>query len=229
MRILICTGLGFLLALPHLLPGGGPTAVAGGGGETDRGQVCATGCAVDSGEIGGLTAAEIEGLFEELGEGSLDGENLALETLLFHGAQIGEALDELDGVLDAESETFLRRELARQHARLDVRFVDENGSERLRLGARRIPLGEKQHLFPSRAQALTPPEISGTVRRVGLDHLWVRLLIVGDHLVAGPWFTVQESGTYWEDFDVIWISNGEDHDRVRVEMRVGLAELVETR
>ena len=42
--------------------------------------------------------------------------------------------------------------------------------------------------------------------------------------MAGPWFTVRESGPDWEEVDVIWISNGEDHDRVRVEMRVELVE-----
>ena len=42
--------------------------------------------------------------------------------------------------------------------------------------------------------------------------------------MAGPWFTVQESGEEWKQVDSIWISNGERHARVRVEMRVQLQE-----
>ena len=53
--------------------------------------------------------------------------------------------------------------------------MDERGVERLRLGNRRVPLGVKKHLLPADPGDLPPPEISGTVRRVGLHHLWTRL------------------------------------------------------
>ncbi len=42
--------------------------------------------------------------------------------------------------------------------------------------------------------------------------------------MAGPWFTVQESGEGWKHVDSIWISNGVDHEKVRVEIRVQLEE-----
>ena len=182
MRILIGTGLGLLLALwPLAKRFPGDEAAGGTETEHDPERICATGCAVGSGELEGPTRAELETLLDGLRDSPLDADNLALATLLFHGARVGRMLDGLDGLdglcdrLDPPTEAFLRRELERRHARLDVRFLNADGSERLRLGARRIPLDEKQHLFPSHAEALTPPEISGTVRRVGLDHLWVRL------------------------------------------------------
>jgi hypothetical protein len=42
--------------------------------------------------------------------------------------------------------------------------------------------------------------------------------------VAGPWFTVQEDGGDWQLVETTRISNGERHERVRVELRVRLVE-----
>ena len=69
----------------------------------------------------------------------------------------------------------LERELDRRHALLSVRLVDAAGKERLRLGPTRVPLGEKQHRLAEDTTDLQAPEVSGTVRRVGLHHLWTRL------------------------------------------------------
>jgi len=40
--------------------------------------------------------------------------------------------------------------------------------------------------------------------------------------VAGPWFTVQESGEDWKEISKIWISNGHDDCKGRIEMRIRL-------
>ena len=42
--------------------------------------------------------------------------------------------------------------------------------------------------------------------------------------MAGPWFTVQESGEAWRHVDSIWISNGKGHEKVTVEVRVQLED-----
>ena len=42
--------------------------------------------------------------------------------------------------------------------------------------------------------------------------------------MAGPWFTVRESGDDWQTLDTIWISNGNTNDRARVEIRLELEE-----
>ena len=42
--------------------------------------------------------------------------------------------------------------------------------------------------------------------------------------MAGPWFTVQRSGEDWQVLDRIWISNGGETAKARVELRVQLEE-----
>ena len=69
----------------------------------------------------------------------------------------------------------MNAELARTHAFLSVRLVAEDGTERVRLDRARILIGEKQHFFPETAAGLQAPEISGTLQRVGVSHLWARL------------------------------------------------------
>jgi len=184
MRILLGTSAGLLLCTPLFFLGG-----RGGGGaiETpphhshdpghDSGgtEVCATGCAALPALDRDLSADEFERLLAAYAVQPMSGESAALEALLFHGAAAGALLDTLGGELDAEREAFLRRELTRTHARLDVRITDETGVVRLHLGDTLIPLGEKQHLHPHDTNNLQTPEVSGTVHRVGLKHLWARL------------------------------------------------------
>ena len=43
--------------------------------------------------------------------------------------------------------------------------------------------------------------------------------------MAGPWFTVVEDGSEeWTHVENLWISNGEAHEKARVEIRVALEE-----
>lgn len=41
-------------------------------------------------------------------------------------------------------------------------------------------------------------------------------------MAAGPWFTVQESGGDWNELSSIWISNGQEDGKGRIEVRVRL-------
>ena len=41
-------------------------------------------------------------------------------------------------------------------------------------------------------------------------------------MAAGPWFTVQESGGDWNELSSIWISNGQEDCKGRIEVRVRL-------
>lgn len=143
-------------------------------------DVCATGCAAvrDSGEA--PTSGELAALFERAHAGPWSGANLALETLLFHGAETRAWLGDRDTYAHSLAEQRfgerLDAELARQHAQLEVRFRTETGRTVLQLEPTRVPLGVKQHLWTADVDGdLQVPEISGTVRRVGLDHLWTRL------------------------------------------------------
>ena len=42
--------------------------------------------------------------------------------------------------------------------------------------------------------------------------------------MAGPWFTVLESGTEWHPIDTLLISDGGAHERARLEIRIELEE-----
>ena len=46
----------------------------------------------------------------------------------------------------------------------------------------------------------------------------------GRHCVAGPWFTVHEIGGDWKTLEEIWISNGNETCKARVQVRVNLEE-----
>ncbi len=100
---------------------------------------------------------------------------MELETLLFHAPQVVPYLrEEGCGALNSDHADFLKRELSRTHARIQLRVIDANGKERMTFD-RKVPIGEKQHLHPKEAEGFAPPEISFTVQRVGLRHLWTRL------------------------------------------------------
>ena len=138
-------------------------------------EVCATGCAAEPDPGKDVEAKEIERWLRTFAE---TGSEEALEHLLFYGNATRARLASDSGaplLLSAGRELELRRELSRTHVFLDVRMIDERGIERLRLGAARIPIGEKQHLHAAETDRLTPPEVSGTVQRVGREHLWARL------------------------------------------------------
>jgi hypothetical protein len=42
--------------------------------------------------------------------------------------------------------------------------------------------------------------------------------------VAGPWFTVQESGEAWKTLSSLWISNGQEDIKGRIDVRVRLTK-----
>jgi hypothetical protein len=69
----------------------------------------------------------------------------------------------------------LDRELSRRN--LSAKFMLRSGEKTwLRMG-KRVLLGRHAHLFvePAEIAGIQPPEVSMTVQRVGLNHLWARL------------------------------------------------------
>jgi hypothetical protein len=44
-------------------------------------------------------------------------------------------------------------------------------------------------------------------------------------LVAGPWFTILENGEDWKEISKIWISNGQDDCKGRIEVRIRLTAI----
>jgi len=157
---------------------GAPDAPAATRPHADPGEVCATGCSAAPNGGSELTRERYRELIVICAdpEASEEAATSALEELLFHGEQTQAWVTELGvGALDADSTRRLAAELARNRVRFDVRLLAEDGAELLRLGERSIPIGHKQHIWPRRALGFEPPEVSGTIQRVGVNHLWARL------------------------------------------------------
>ena len=143
----------------------------------DAELVCATGCnAAPEPDDGHLTLARYRELLATWSSVDDAARAAARDELFFHGERVLE-LAKTHGTfeLTPEERDALLVEAGRLHARLSVRFTNAADETRLLLDDVRVPLGEKQHLFPEFTRDLEPPEVSGTVRRVGAEHLWVRL------------------------------------------------------
>lgn len=138
-------------------------------------QVCASGCAASRHPTEKLTRARFDELMFATSRNPLDGDNRAFETLLYYGRQTRQFISQHGYVhLDTEQSKRLRRELLKTHAIVSIRVVDEAEEVRSWIHDVRVPL-DRRHVFDMETKQLQPLVTSGTVKRVGLDHLWTRL------------------------------------------------------
>ncbi len=138
-------------------------------------QVCASGCAASNHATPELKQTEFRRLLAQYEQGPLDETNAALEELLFYGRQSTALLRRSSpSIPNGQHDEFLRRELKKTHAFLSFRIVDEQGIVRVEMKRTRIPL-DRRHVFDMKTKGLPPLVTSGTVKRVGLYHLWTRL------------------------------------------------------
>ena len=148
-----------------------PAAAPHGHGENQ----CASGCAASRHPTGRLTAAAFRQLLTAYQQTAPTGDNEALEKLLFYGRQ---SQLHWQGVktssVDPLWRTILDAELNKTHVRISLRILDEAGRVRSRTNGVRVPL-DRRHVFEMENEDLQPLVTSGTVKRVGLDHLWTRL------------------------------------------------------
>jgi hypothetical protein len=122
-----------------------------------------------------LTADEYHRLLRQFAREPMSEESAALETLLYYGRQARELLvREGAAPLDDARAAFLSRELEVTHALIAFRIVDEQGLRRVWMPPTRVPL-DRRHEFHMEVEDLPPLITSGTVKRVGLSHLWNRL------------------------------------------------------
>ncbi|MEM7456282.1 MAG: hypothetical protein AAF456_18185 [Planctomycetota bacterium] len=137
-------------------------------------QLCASGCALSRHPTRELVAARFHELMTAYTGGG-PGEFEALEELLYFGPQT-QRMIQAHGCsgLDSDRREFLLKQLEATHALISIRVVDEHGEVRTWVDATRVPL-DRRHVFSMETKNLQPLVTSGTVKRVGLDHLWVRL------------------------------------------------------
>ena len=138
-------------------------------------QVCASGCAASRHPTEELTRARFEQLIAQYASDPMSEESLAFETLLYFGRQTREMLAQVDELaLDPLRASVLARELAVTHAQISIRVVDEHGEIRTSLPPTSVPF-DRRHVFDMDTNRVQPLVTSGTVKRVGLYHLWTRL------------------------------------------------------
>ena len=138
-------------------------------------KVCASGCAVSNHPTDELTETRFHELIAQYAKEPMSEDSLALETLLYFGRQTIDMLDDLDVLpLDTVRARFLARELTITHAKVSIRVVDQHGDVRASLPPTAVPF-DRRHVFDMDNHNVQPLVTSGTVKRVGLYHLWTRL------------------------------------------------------
>ncbi len=138
-------------------------------------KVCASGCAASRHPTRDLTKQEYHELLARYAHEPMDETSEAFEALLYFGRQTRQMLDsEGSGPLDPLRDFVLREELKFTHAKIAMRVVDDNGEIRSSLPPTRVPL-DRRHVFVMDTNNVQPLITSGTVKRVGLYHLWTRL------------------------------------------------------
>lgn len=138
-------------------------------------QVCASGCATSRHPTKQLTRRHFRHLLADFSVEPVDEAGEAFETLLYYGRQVTAMLDrDGPGPLDPLRAALLKQELARGRAEVSIRLVDESGVVRASLPPTSVPL-DRRHEFKLVPHNLQPLIASGTVKRVGRDHLWTRL------------------------------------------------------
>ncbi len=138
-------------------------------------QMCASGCAVSRHPTSTLTKSRFERLLTSFAEGSMDDTNQSLEELVYFGPQTRKLIESAGvGELDSERARFLWDALSFTHARISIRVVDEQGEVRTWIDPTRVPF-DRRHVFQMQTNNIQPLVTSGTVKRVGLNHLWTRL------------------------------------------------------
>ena len=136
---------------------------------------CASGCDVAPATVlEGIDDEDLRAAFLTFAALPAGGESTALDTLLFHAVATTELMSQELLPLSPAHRARLLRELSRDHALISFRLVDEHGVTRAWLDERAVPLGIKQHLDFSHLR-LPGLVASGTIVRVGTEHLWTRV------------------------------------------------------
>lgn len=138
-------------------------------------ELCASGCAASNHPTEKLTDKKFARLLNQFSKQPLSSDSPALEELLYFGPQSIEKLSTLGSEpLDPKRTAFLWKQLQYGHAKVSIRVVDEAGVVRTWLKPTSVPF-DRRHVFDMDTTNLQDLVTSGTVKRVGLHHIWIRL------------------------------------------------------
>jgi hypothetical protein len=139
-------------------------------------RACASGCAANQHPTPDLLKKEFQRLMALYAQEPISEASEGLEHLLYYGRQSWLYVDLLGTEpLDNERAEFLRGELKRQHALVELRVVDEHGVVRVWNKPTRVPLDLRYGFEFETKEFQRIVESTGTVKRVGLYHLWQRI------------------------------------------------------
>lgn len=99
----------------------------------------------------------------------------ALEELLFYGPQSKRFVESESFSLDSDRLNFLLTELNRDQVSIEFRLIDQDDRVRVSLPPTIVPFDRRYVFEPLLTEDFQPPEASGTVKRVGLRHIWQRI------------------------------------------------------
>lgn len=138
-------------------------------------QVCASGCAASRHPTQELTREHFERLLVEYTYEPMDQTNNALEELMYFGSQTRDMLQSFGiGQLDSQRAEFLWEQLKLNKAKVSIRVLDQSGDVRTWIEPTTVPF-DRRHVFEMQTNNVQPLVTSGTVKRVGLNHVWARL------------------------------------------------------
>ena len=143
-------------------------------------EVCASGCALSRHPTGTLTTQRFNTLLNQFSAEPIDQSSKPLEELLFFGPQTEKLLNQKllnpasKTAMDSAHTNYLQRELKRTHAKISIRVIEQDGTLRCWLPPTRVPF-DRRHVFEMKTESLQPLVTSGTIKRVGLNHIWARL------------------------------------------------------
>lgn len=139
-------------------------------------QLCASGCALSRHPTPELPKQKFLDLVQAYSTEPMSEDSPALEELLFFGAQAKYYLRNSEEIaLDAQRLAFLKKELSRDKVVAEFRILDDSGVVRVGLPPTEVGLDRRYVFEPLNTQDFQPPEASGTVKRVGLNHVWQRI------------------------------------------------------
>ena len=138
-------------------------------------KLCASGCAASRHPTETLTAEHFKSLLVAYTYEPMDQTNNALEELMYFGPQTKKMI-EAHGVgdLDSKRAEFLWEQLKYNKAKVSIRVVDESGVVRSWIEPTEVPF-DRRHIFEMQTKNVQDLVTSGTVKRVGLNHCWLRL------------------------------------------------------
>jgi hypothetical protein len=138
-------------------------------------EVCASGCAASSHPTKELTRERFSQLLGRFAIEPMNEDSPALDSLVYFGRQTRKFIEAKGfGPLDQQRSRFLWDELARNHAKIAIRVVDEHGEVRSWIEPTKVPL-DRRHVFDMQTNGVQPLVTSGTVKRTKLGYLWTRL------------------------------------------------------